>query len=515
MFEAAELGRKISKADYDAAVPQLRADLLVAQTALRSTNCPVIVILSGADGAGKGELVNRLHEWLDPRGVESNVFGAPSDEERVRPYYWRFWRTLPPRGKIGIFFGSWYTNPIIERVYGKTKNAQLDQELTRIAFFEEMLANDGTIILKFWLHLSKKQQRKRLEKLAGSAKTRWRVTPTDWKHLGLYDKFVKVSERSIRRTDTAHAPWLLIEATDSRYRELTAGRALLDALRRCTANVSAKDDGKSPQAPPLVAVTSEPSATAHEIAAEPTSAATAIVREPTILDRVDLNQQISVREYEHSLPRLQARINRLAREAHQKNLSTVVVFEGWDAAGKGGTIRRLTAAMDARNYRVISIAAPTDEERAHHYLWRFWRHIPRSGLVTVYDRSWYGRVLVERVEGFASERDWKRAYLEINDFEEQLTSHGTVVAKFWLHISRDEQLRRFREREEIEYKRYKITPEDWRNRGRWDAYNEAVNEMVARTSTHAAPWTLVSANDKKLARLTTLRTLCDTIEAAL
>jgi len=492
MFEAAEVGRTIAKEVWAEEVPKLRAELLEAQLALRSTRAPVIVVVSGADGAGKGETVNRLHEWLDTRGLETHVFGPLTDEERDRPCYWRFWRTLPARGRIGIFFGSWYTDPIVRRVYGEISTAELEDAMARIAFFEKMLAADGAIVLKFWFHLSKQEQKRRLRRLERDKATRWRVSPIDWKHLELYDKFRKQSERALARTDTEHAPWHVVEAADDRYRELTAGRVLLAALQRTVAPV------------PTVAA----AAPAAAAAAPPAGGL-------TILDRVDLTKSVSDAAYRKELAKLQSRLCDLAREAYQRRQSSVVVFEGWDAAGKGGAIRRVAEAMDARDYRVISVAAPTDEERAHHYLWRFWRHIPRAGTMTLYDRSWYGRVLVERVEGFATEAEWSRAYAEINDFEAQLVEHGMVLAKFWLHIGKAEQLARFKEREQVAYKRHKITDEDWRNRKRWARYEEAVGEMVARTSTRAAPWTLVPANDKHVARLTVLRTLCKGLEAAL
>jgi len=492
MFEAAEVGRTIAKEVWAEEVPKLRAELLEAQLALRSTRAPVIVVVSGADGAGKGETVNRLHEWLDTRGLETHVFGPLTDEERDRPCYWRFWRTLPARGRIGIFFGSWYTDPIVRRVYGEISTAELEDAMARIAFFEKMLAADGAVVLKFWFHLSKQEQKRRLRRLERDKATRWRVSPIDWKHLELYDKFRKQSERALARTDTEHAPWHVVEAADDRYRELTAGRVLLAALQRAVAPV------------PTVAA----AAPAAAAAAPPAGGL-------TILDRVDLTKSVSDAAYRKELAKLQSRLCDLAREAYQRRQSSVVVFEGWDAAGKGGAIRRVAEAMDARDYRVISVAAPTDEERAHHYLWRFWRHIPRAGTMTLYDRSWYGRVLVERVEGFATEAEWSRAYAEINDFEAQLVEHGMVLAKFWLHIGKAEQLARFKEREQVAYKRHKITDEDWRNRKRWARYEEAVGEMVARTSTRAAPWTLVPANDKHVARLTVLRTLCKGLEAAL
>jgi polyphosphate:AMP phosphotransferase len=490
MFEAAELGHEVSKADYEREVPLLRAALLKAQRELLEAKIPLILIVSGADGAGKSETVNRLHEWFDPRGLETNVFGPLTEEERDRPPYWRFWRTLPARGRIGMFFGSWYTDPIIRRAYRKSGGAAFDRGLTRIEFFEQQLARDGALIVKLWLHMSKKAQKKRLARLQKDPLTRWRVSPIDAKHLKLYDRFVKYSEEALQRTDTGFAPWTVIEASDDRYREITVGRALKDAItRRLT-------EGGKTTAPSRPALSS----------ADPVS----------VLDRVDLKKKaLSEKEYERRLARLQGQLSRLSREAWDKKVSSVLVFEGWDAAGKGGTIRRLTAAMDARLYRVVPVAAPTDEERAHQYLWRFWRHIPRAGLMTIFDRSWYGRVLVERVEGFAREDEWKRAYQEINEFEDQLVEQGTMVTKFWVHISRDEQLRRFKERQKTEFKKFKITDEDWRNRKRWEAYEAAVNEMVARTSTRKAPWVVVAGNDKRAARIQVLEAVCRRLEKAL
>ncbi|HET7291642.1 MAG TPA: polyphosphate:AMP phosphotransferase [Vicinamibacteria bacterium] len=491
MFEAAELGQELSKQEYDEDVPRLRAELLEAQFQLRETRTPVIVVIAGVEGAGKGETVNRLLEWLDPRGLETHAFGPPLEEEQQRPPYWRFWRTLPGRGRIGIFFGSWYTAPIVERVLGGLKKANFEAALSRIAFFERMQADDGALILKFWFHLSKDAQRKRLAKLERRKATAWRVTPTDWKFLKLYDRFAEVSERAIRRTDAAQAPWILVEARDRRYRELLVARALLRALRQ---RLEQPDAGSSQ------------AKTSGTQAAAPTA---------SILDRVDLSRELSAGEYDRRLAAAQERLGRLSRAALERKVSSVVVFEGWDAAGKGSAIRRITAAMDARHYQVVPVAAPTDEERAHHYLWRFWRRIPPAGLVTIFDRSWYGRVLVERVEGFAREDEWRRAYLEINDFEEQLADSGAVVTKFWVHIGRDEQLARFQAREGTAYKRHKITAEDWRNRERWDAYVAAVDEMVARTSNAQAPWVLVAGNDKRFARVQVVETLCKRLAQAL
>ncbi len=504
MFETAELGLRLSKDEYAAELPAIRARLLAAQLALRTTKVPVIVVIAGADGSGKGDTVNRLLEWLDPRGVETNVFGPRSDEERDRPAAWRFWRTLPARGRIGVFFGSWYTEPILKRTTGKIGGARFEAELARIAFFEESLAKDGALFVKCWFHLSKDAQKKRLKKTEKDPETRFKVTRLDWKHFGRYDRFTKIAERAIRATDTAESPWTIVEAADDRWRDLAVGRALADALEARLAVVKEAEGRTTAR----TAAAAAPPRKASK-AAKPSSSSR------SVLSTIDLGRTVPEEEYRKELPRLQERLSKLAWEGKRKGVSSVAVFEGSDAAGKGGAIRRVTWALDARLYRVIPIAAPTDEERAHHYLWRFWRHVPPGGSFTIYDRSWYGRVLVERVEGFATEEEWRRAYLEINDFEAQLVDSGIALSKLWLHISPEEQLRRFRERETVEWKRHKITEEDWRNREKWDAYESAIDEMVARTSTRDAPWTLVAATDKKAARLAVLATLCDRLEETL
>ena len=509
MFETAELGRKLSREEYAAELPAIRARLLAAQFALLKTKVPVIVVIAGADGSGKGDTVNRLLEWLDPRGVETNVFGPRTDEERDRPAAWRFWRTLPARGRIGIFFGSWYTEPILRRTTGKIGNARFEADLSRVAFFEKELAKDGALFVKCWFHLSKDAQKKRLKKFEKDPETRFKVTRLDWKHFGHFDRFVGVAERALRLTDPAEAPWTIVEAADDRWRDLAVGRALVEALEARLAAVREAEEKKATLK--KAAAEKAPAPPKRATKAAPTNAA----KGAGILSTIDLERTVTEDEYKKELPRLQERLARLAWEGKKKGVSSVAVFEGSDAAGKGGAIRRVTWALDARLYRVIPIAAPTDEERAHHYLWRFWRHIPPGGSFTIYDRSWYGRVLVERVEGFAREEEWKRAYLEINDFEAQLVESGIALSKLWLHISPEEQLRRFRERQEVEWKKHKITDEDWRNREKWPAYETAIDEMVARTSTHDAPWSLVSATDKKAARLTVLETLCDRLEEAL
>ncbi len=494
MFEAAELGRRLTHEEYEAQLPEVRARLLQAQIALKTAGFPVLIIIAGVDGAGKGEVVHKLNEWLDPRGIDTHAFWRQTDEEAERPRYWRYWRALPARGRIAILFSSWYSDPIVQRVYGRIKNAGLDRELDRIAFLERMLVDGGGLIVKLWCHLSKREQRRRLTKLAEDPESRWRVLPQDWRNLKHYDQFIETTERVIRHTDAAWAPWHLIESVDRRYRNLTVGRVVLESIERRLQEGTAKGVSAGGASRRLLPVEKA---------------------QATILDHVDLRQKLEDRRYRVALKKWQGRLSRLTWAAYEKKRSCVLVFEGWDAAGKGSGIRRVTEAVDPRLYRIVTVAAPTDEERAHHYLWRFWRHLPMAGRMTIFDRSWYGRVLVERVEGFAAEAEWSRAFLEINEFEEQLSESGVVLVKYWIHISKDEQMRRFKERQTVAYKRHKITEEDWRNRKKWDAYKTAVNEMVGRTSTEFAPWTLVAGNDKRFARVQILKTLCRALERAL
>jgi polyphosphate:AMP phosphotransferase len=492
MFESAELGHTIDKEVWKKEVPALREALLDAQYDLfTAKKFPVIILIAGVDGSGKSAVVSTLNEWMDPRHVQVNGLDDPSDEELERPHMWRYWRQLPPKGKMGIFDGSWYSWPILQRAYGEISGERLDQDMERVRRFEQMLIDEGALVVKFWMHLSKKTQEKRLEKLEKDPKTRWRVTERDWKHFKLYDTFRQVSERALRLTSTAEAPWIVVEATDARYQQLTVGKLLLERLRARLDNPVQRP----------VAVKAPPSISS--------------IDGVNILSKLDLSQKLEKEDYEAQLEKLQGELNLLTRHKDFRRHSVVLVFEGVDAAGKGGSIRRITQAIDARTSRIVPIAAPTEEERAQPYLWRFWRHLPRKGKFAIFDRSWYGRVLVERVEGFCSEADWMRAYSEINDFEHQLVRNGTILMKFWLAISQEEQLRRFQERQATSFKRFKITEEDWRNREKWGLYEAAICDMLERTSTELAPWTLVESEDKLFGRVKILKALCRKIEAAL
>jgi AMP-polyphosphate phosphotransferase len=492
MFESAELDHDISKAVYRREEPKLRQALLDAQNELRERGrFAVLVLIAGVEGAGKGETVNLLNEWMDPRHIEVSAFGRPSDEEAERPHMWRYWRALPPRGRIGIFFGAWHTQPILERVLGRIKTAEYDRRISEIQRMEKMLCDEGVLLLKFWFHLSRKQQRKRLKKLDRDGELPGRVSRMAWKLYDLYDDFTAVCEPFIRRTSPAEAPWIPVPGADPQYRSLAVGRTLLAAMReRLDDKPVARLPDRTPPLPPAL-------------------------DNLNVIRALDLDQPMSKEEFREQFEKWRNRLFALSWHPRFADISVVAVFEGNDAAGKGGAIRRVTRSLDARRYRTVSIAAPSEEERAQPYLWRFWRHMPRRGTLAIFDRSWYGRVLVERVEGFSPEADWMRAYGEINEFEQELVRHDIVVVKFWLAISKDEQYRRFKEREKVSYKQFKITPEDWRNRKKWDQYERAVCDMVDRTSTSAAPWTLVEANNKYYARIKVLKTLCGAIEQAL
>lgn len=493
MLEAAEVGSVVSKEEYKARVPQLRTDLLDMQRELsRQARFPVIVVFGGVDGGGKSETVNLLNVWMDPRWIVTRAFREPSDEEQSRPEYWRYWQALSPRGRVGLFLRSWYSSPLLERVHRRIKAGEFDDRLNRIVGFEKGLADDGALILKFWMHLGQDAQKKRLKKLERDPLTRWRVSKEQWKNWRMYDEFAAAAERAIQRTSTADAPWTIVEGVDERYRSLTVGTIIRDAMRE-RLRASARASRRRPTTP------ADKSPAGHT----------------TVLSQLNMSRAIDRSVFREQLEERQGRLNVLQRKARERGISAILVFEGWDAAGKGGAIRRVTAALDAPAYQVIPVAAPTDEERAHHYLWRFWRHLPREGTLSIFDRSWYGRVLVERVEGLASPEEWFRAYAEINHFEEQLIEHGIVLVKYWLHITSGEQLRRFKERGRLPFKRWKLTDEDWRNRQKRNDYARAVNEMIARTSTPLAPWTLVEANDKYYARIKVIETVCARLRAAL
>ncbi|MDI1302638.1 MAG: polyphosphate:AMP phosphotransferase [bacterium] len=489
MFEAAEAGHRISLEEYKVREPALRQALLEAQYKLLETgNFPVLIIVGGADGAGKGATVNLLNEWMDPRHIVTHAFDEPREEEAERPPMWRFWLALPPKRHIGVMFNAWY-HDILQRDDQKPRHDPAPS-LDEIRNIEQMLAADGTLLLKFWFHLSRSAQKERIKELESDPKTRWRVTDTDRQHLRHYKRLRKTYEYVLHETSTSIAPWSVIDGSDRYYRSLTAGTLLLDAINKRLAQ-------KRPKAAP------------------PSAQPVPTLDSRNILNTIDYTQALNKKHYQIQLEKYQGRLNLLTRHPRFARKSLIILLEGPDAAGKGGSIRRITAALDARQYRVIPVAAPTDEERTKPYLWRFWRHLPLKNHITIFDRSWYGRVLVERVEKMCSDVVCIRSFHEINDFEAQLIRNDVIVVKFWLAITKDVQLKRFRSREETPYKQYKLTEDDWRNRRKWASYEKAVCDMVTYTSTAISPWHLVPSNDVEFARIRILKTICESVEAAL
>jgi len=484
--------QRIAKRVYQARSARLREQLVQLQVALKQAPFKVLLILAGPEGAGRGNLLHTLAEWLDPRGVETFSYHPPTESEQAHPHQWRFWRSLPASGRIGLYAGSWYTETLREEAQGKRALGHIAQEAERIREFEKLLSDGGTLIVKVWLQISKEAQGRRLRTLRSEPATAWRVTDEDWHHHRNYERLARTAAMIRDMTDRPGAGWHLVDAEDERARDLAVGQLLLARFRQ-------QEKAQARQRPPKA----------------PRRVKSLRLSGLRRLQALNLDQDLSEKDYDALREKWLGRLNRAVRAALAARRSIVFAFEGWDAAGKGGAIRRLTSAIDPRDYSVIAVAKPTDEERHAHYLWRFWRDIPRDGRMVVFDRSWYGRVLVERLEGFCRLDEWKRAYAEINDFERQLTEHGTIVLKYWLHISHDEQLRRFRERESTPHKRHKMNAEDWRNRRKRAGYEVAVGDMLALTDQPDAPWHLVAADNKRFARLEVLRSASRQIEAAM
>jgi polyphosphate:AMP phosphotransferase len=490
MFDSLPTISSISNEEFKLQAQKIRQQLLLAQRAINTLNRPVIIIVAGLDGAGKGSVVHRINEWMDARHIDTHAFMAVSDEEETRPLYWRFWRRLPDKGTIGILFGSWYTEPREAALRGDIDKHQVRQHGKAIERFERMLSDDGAIIIKLWFHISSEAQYRQLAHKV-PVKQQNLLVPVNAKQAKTdYKKTVKIAEQLLFETDSVHSPWYIIQAEDKNHRDIAAGQRILQSLTNLTDNSAQK----------------EASGTSANTYEQPLGHA---------LATIDLDSALSKKDYKRQLKKYQKCLQSLAWEFYDQKRSVVAVFEGWDAAGKGSAIRRVTTSIDPRLYRLRQFAAPTDEERRQHYLWRFWRKLERDGCSTLFDRSWYGRVLVERIEQFATPEQWQRSFEEINQFEQQIVDHGTTILKFWLHISPEEQLRRFEARQQQPHKQYKITDDDWRNRDKWQAYEHAVEDMFHHTSTDNAPWTLVAANDKRFARIQVLKTFCKAMEDSL
>ena len=458
---------------------------------LKSCNVPVMIVFEGFGGAGKGTQINHLIEPMDPRGFTVYSTQAETQEEQYHPFLWRFWNKTPEKGRIAIFDRSWYGKLLVERYEKKTHKKDIPGVLEDIENFEKQLTDDGTLLIKFFLAISEKEQGKRFDKLLSKEETSWRVSKADKDRNKHYEEYARMADEMLTRTDTEYAPWTIIEAHDERYAAVKILTTVVEAFEE------RYEKEQNPQPRQIDGKFGQ-----NDL-------------KESVLKKVDLSKKLDRETYEKKLEELQKKLTLLHSEIYAKRIPVVLAFEGWDAGGKGGAIKRLTRALDPRGYTVNPTSSPNDIERAHHYLWRFWTKMPKDGHIAIFDRTWYGRVMVERIEGFCTTQEWQRAFKEMNQMEQQLVNHGAIVIKFWMHIDKEEQERRFKERQENPDKQWKITDEDWRNREKWELYEQAVDEMMVRTSTVNAPWVIVEGNDKLYARIKVLETVVDALEKRL
>lgn len=511
MLEKVDLTKKMSKEEYKTKMPTLEAKLGALQRECKRLGIPVMIVFEGYGAAGKGGRIGRLIQSMDPRGFQVYPIKNETEEERMHPFLWRFWTKTPEKGKIAIFDGSWYRRVLIDRFEKRTKEKEIPAAFRSINAFEEQLTEDGTVIIKLFLDINQKEQKKRFDSLSSKKETAWRVSQGDRERNAKFAEYTAMMEEMLFQTDTEYAPWKIVEAMDCRFATVKIYTivvcALEEAVKREEKKLNANEQNEISQ--------NEKESKNTDLSNDKVTQDILKELQVSTLSKVDLSLKYDKPEYEKKLKKLQKRIDELHGEIYRKRIPVVLAFEGWDAGGKGGAIKRLTAKMDPRGFVVNPTASPNDIEKAHHYLWRFWKNMPKDGHVAIFDRTWYGRVMVERIEGFCTEAEWKRAYKEINQMERDLYDAGAVILKFWMQIDKDEQERRFKERQQNPEKQWKITEEDWRNREKWDQYEEAVNEMLIRTSTEYAPWIIVEGNNKYYARIKVLETVAKALEHAL
>src|SRR5208337_3310581 len=486
MLDKVDLTKTVDEASFDESLTGYKQRMSVLQRVLRDQKTPTIILIEGWNASGITMSTQAIIQSLDPRGFTLHAIDKPTDEEKSRPFLWRFWTRTPPRGRIALFARSWYSRAISEEMQRSAWKKSLEGKIHSINTFERQLTDDGTVIIKIFLHIGREEQKSRLEERERNPLTAWLVTPSIWHVHNQYDTSKPVIDDLLGKTNTDFAPWTVIEATDRKYAILKVYSTLVKALEK---RVGGGKDGHSKRGKDKEQV--RPRKNPVKRSSAPENACT----------KEDCQQQLNT---------LQIEMLELHYLLFKRKIPLVIMYEGWDAAGKGGNITRIARYMNPLGYDVIPIAAPDQSEKEHHYLWRFIKNYPRAGHIAIYDRSWYGRVLVERVEGFCSAPEWQRAYLEINEMEEDyVMSSGGGIVKFWLEISKEEQLKRFQQRASDPSKIHKITEEDWRNREKWDQYDEAIDEMLARTSTSIAPWTVVESDDKWYARVKALTTVID------
>ena len=472
------------KKEHQKKVNTVRYDLVQLQQQIRTSALPVIILLEGIDGAGKHEISDDLNEWMDPRWLKTKAYDKPNEEESSRPEFWRFWKDLPGNGEMRILLHAWHSEPILDRTEQKNSTDNYDKKIKKINQFEKTLRDNGVLVLKFFINLDHQKQHERLIKLSSDELLSWKIKASDWDNLKLYDQYIESSKQMLNKN--ADTPWNLIDGADTKKRSLVVAKIIIEEIKAKLDNI-------------------------HHGSQKRKTSNERLCPKTTYFKDVDLTQKLEKADYKHKLKSLQAEISKLQQIANRNKISSIIVMEGWDAAGKGGAIRRLARALDSRQYEVTPIAAPTPEELAHHYLWRFWKEIPSAGRVAIFDRSWYGRVLVERIEGFATAEEWKRAYKEIQQFENQIIDSGAIICKFWVHIDQEEQLGRFKDREHTPHKSWKLNNEDWRNRDKWKDYLDAAEDMFELTK-EPTPWNLIAGNQKHFSRVKILEVYAEALK---
>ena len=466
-----------------------KSSLYDLQMKIKEHKLPVLVLFEGWSEAGKGSMIGKVIKNIDPRFFKAATMSSPTEEELRRPFLYRYMKQIPEEGKFTFLDSGWMEQTVMDVLSGDLEGDLYEKRIESIRRFERQLTDNGYLVLKFFMQIDKDEQGKRMEKLLDKEDTKWRVTGADkWQHKH-YKKCENVIDRYMKDTNMSTSPWYIIDAEDKKWAELQVMDTLVSSIEVALQN-------QRHSVPILQNVFP-------------------LVKMPKLKDVELEGKTIDEEEYQKELKKLQSRLGELHNRLYRKRVPVIITYEGWDAAGKGGNIKRVTGALDPRGYEVQPIASPEPHEKARHYLWRFWTRLPKDGHIAIFDRTWYGRVMVERLEGFCSENDWKRAYNEINEFEKELHDWGAVIIKFWVQIDKDTQLERFTERQNNPEKQWKITDEDWRNREKWDQYEEAVNEMLKKTSTTFAPWHILESVDKKYARIKALKIIIKELEKAL
>lgn len=476
------------EAALKARIKEAGETLSALQMKLKEKNLPVLVLVEGWGAAGKGSAIGRVIRNLDPRFFKVFSMASPTETERRYPFLHRFFARIPEAGKITLLDSGWMDEIVKDRLHNSMDDSDYAARIESVKRFERTLTDNGYLVMKFFFQISEKEQKKRICALEENKDTAWRVGANDRWQNKHYDECAAVFDRYLDDTSTPAAPWYIVDSEKKKFAELQ----MLETL--CTGIETALSNGSL--AVPLLQNVFPLKKTPH-------------------LKNVKLNKTIADEKYRAELKTLQAKLSELHNRLYRKRVPVIIVYEGWDAAGKGGNIKRLTDALDPRGFEVHPVASPLPFEKSRHYLWRFWTALPKTGHIAIFDRSWYGRVMVERLEGFCTDNDWQRAYYEMNEFENELHTSGAVILKFWVQIDKETQLERFTLRQNTPEKQWKITDEDWRNREKWDEYEVAVDEMLQKTSTAYAPWHILESTDKKYARIKALKIVVDTLEKAL